>query len=59
MVNIMEIESKIERDFDLQDSRGPSPEFLSPLRLARLAHAESFVDDPAFQSCVESVWYGR
>jgi len=42
-----------------QDSRGPSPEYMSSLRLARLAHAESFVDDPAFQSCVDSIWFGR
>jgi hypothetical protein len=32
---------------------------MSPLRLARYAETEQFVDDPAFQSCVDTVWWGR
>ena len=41
-----------------QDDRGRSAEALSPLTLAGYAEAETFVDDPAFQSCLDFVWYG-
>ena len=41
------------------DIRGPFPERLSPLKLAGYAQAEAFVGDPAFQSCVDRVWYGQ
>ena len=40
------------------DNRGRSAEYLSPLLLAGYAQAESFVDDPAFQSCLDFIWYG-
>ena len=41
-----------------QDDRGRTAESLSPLTLAGYAEAEAFVDDPAFQSCLDFVWYG-
>ena len=41
------------------DCLGPFPERVSPLQLAGMARAEDFVEDAAFQSCVDDVWYGH
>jgi hypothetical protein len=41
------------------DYLGPYPEPVSPLQLADMARAEDFVVDPAFQSCVDDLWYGQ
>jgi hypothetical protein len=41
------------------DCLGPYPQHVSPLQLAGMARAEDFVEDQAFQSCVDDVWYGH